>query len=1113
MTPGVNDGPRNTGTLPKSNRRNDRNREIINSNQPSVRTIYQTQHSNNLLDFQPVANDRDTGRSTKNSNTRSTSSVASLSYQDFADIVSLSGTRQYNYTGEDCIQWQEMAQSVDLRAQSPPHQQPAKPMNVDKMPDRNQVESRLNQIRDYIRMTSTMMESLSLSSDPRAHTQHDKLAIMVEDLRDSERKLSKLLEEYRPIEENGDGADGEESLESQLRKKMEASQRKLAELQEHQANLVGMQQQVRERLQEARQTQQALLLQENNQATTGSSTPAYDAVNSQRQLANDAQVLESETLALRGKLAALQNKKKQMDLLVAELQNVEMSDRASSSSGGSRKPKQDKAVELETLKQQLAHLKNLMAEATRARDGYNAINEPEVDSSLNTGCCNENGETVEDEADAALSSCNSFDHNSEADDTYAKYSNSKERLTVEQIQAVTREMKEQQVLLQAARAELQLLKNSTLTPTQNGPSLLSHSSTPSASVAGVYPADKNSSNNNNNNNNNNSNTNHNNMNGEISQSKKRQLEELVRKEQTLTSNINRDVTPADWSSRRGSNSQYSHTSTPANIWPNSNAIGQVNQQNGGDILAPDNLLDIGPPVTAVDSFGNNWWNVPAPPINPQQHVGTGSVEYYRQLLMSSQAQQLQMMNTTMQQCCQLLWAQQRELQLMTSSITQIQQHLQLNQNQSQPPRVSNETRENYSNLSRSTHHLGNVLDAALPPSSSLPNLVSLPTPSSAPSHNSIVTSANSYHHQHQHQHHNHQQLNNQVPPGNRANNYWDNFRSYSRQNLLSGNSKSVTDSLAGTSGNSNTSTNTVAAVHASHVRDKRNREHGVDNISLHSLSSTEAQYSLNLQLSSNLQTQDRETPARNYNSYNDVTTQPVDNFWEDTNSSFRSMPDSNDDNYLLRHISSEIRDILSSLVASNRTRPDYLVIILREIKAISNDDRLRPKLLRSLRALQDTQSTDNPLNETTDQTASESCQSSDEDSDVGAGANAGAQARPLLNSNNDHQSSLLNEFLMPTHAAGQVPHAQNMPGLLVDHFDFEQAAAQLNEINTFPPSILAPGYNEDLAEADQSRPEASNNQQNSPEDESVEIPETGDMHLANLNIVTLEADREIANLI
>ncbi|XP_050342182.1 putative mediator of RNA polymerase II transcription subunit 26 isoform X4 [Nymphalis io] len=40
-------------------------------------------------------------------------------------------------------------------------------------------------------------------------------------------------------------------------------------------------------------------------------------------------------------------------------------------------------------------------------------------------------------------------------------------------------------------------------------------------------------------------------------------------------------------------------------------------------------------------------------------------------------------------------------------------------------------------------------------------------------------------------------LNNQVPPGNRANNYWDNFRSYSRQNLLSANSKSNAETQAG----------------------------------------------------------------------------------------------------------------------------------------------------------------------------------------------------------------------------------------------------------------------------------------------------------------------------
>lgn len=144
-----------------------------------------------------------------------------------------------------------------------------------------------------------------------------------------------------------------------------------------------------------------------------------------------------------------------------------------------------------------------------------------------------------------------------------------------------------------------------------------------------------------------------------------------------------------------------------------------------------------------------------------------SVEYYRQLLLNSQAQQLQMMGTTVQQCCQLLWAQQRELQSMRAAISQLQSQMR-SQNEV-PQRVNNaENQEEYSNLSRSVHNLGDTLDATLPPSSSLPNLVSLPNTSTALSQTSIVTSNS---HQQQQQ-----QLNNQVPPGNRANNYWDNFR-------------------------------------------------------------------------------------------------------------------------------------------------------------------------------------------------------------------------------------------------------------------------------------------------------------------------------------------------
>lgn len=52
MSPGVNDGPRNTGTVPKSNRRSDRNRERSTVNQHlgnhSTHHGY-PQHSNNLV--------------------------------------------------------------------------------------------------------------------------------------------------------------------------------------------------------------------------------------------------------------------------------------------------------------------------------------------------------------------------------------------------------------------------------------------------------------------------------------------------------------------------------------------------------------------------------------------------------------------------------------------------------------------------------------------------------------------------------------------------------------------------------------------------------------------------------------------------------------------------------------------------------------------------------------------------------------------------------------------------------------------------------------------------------------------------------------------------------
>ncbi|CAG2056613.1 unnamed protein product, partial [Timema podura] len=60
-------------------------------------------------------------------------------------------------------------------------------------PDRNQVASRLNQIREYIKQTSSLMDTLKNSGNPRHVSQYAKLAKMVVDLQDSEVKLQQLL--------------------------------------------------------------------------------------------------------------------------------------------------------------------------------------------------------------------------------------------------------------------------------------------------------------------------------------------------------------------------------------------------------------------------------------------------------------------------------------------------------------------------------------------------------------------------------------------------------------------------------------------------------------------------------------------------------------------------------------------------------------------------------------------------------------------------------------------------------------------------------------------------------------------------------------------------------
>ncbi|EZA52085.1 hypothetical protein DMN91_012046 [Ooceraea biroi] len=1062
MSPGINDGgPRNTGTLPKSNRRNDRNRERSAVNQQIAnRAVYhsQPQHFNNLfqLDWQPAVSERErereprASRAAKDSNTRSASTLLSSSYftyQDLSDFASQSSARQYNHSSEECIPWPKMVPPTDPRTQSPPRlQQGTKPSNVNKMPDRNQVETRLNQIRDYIRVTATMMDTLSQSSNPRAQAQSEKLGRMVEDLHDSETKLAKLLEQYHGIsDENGENGRedvderGDGSREMQLRRNMEDYQNKLAQLQEHQASLAGMQVRVRERLNEARQAQQMLLQEENQNAASAASLSAPANV----------EQLESQTEVLRGKLAQLQTKKKQMDYLVAELQAIEASERGSCSSEGSRNTLKDKAAELEMLKAKLEHIKALVEDGTRIRDPMDSTSEPEQDVDVS----GEGGGAADVEITEDVANI-SFECRSDSDDMgHGKMRNSVP--TLEEIQNVTRELKEQSALLQATRAELHRLKPAATIAHPASTSSFSSSSPPP--LVSLSTSEKKQSNN---------------AGPEVQpmQAKRRQLEDLIKKEAAQPSNVNRDVQALDQHSQRSSGSQASHTSTPANIWPASTAMaaGGSNEPSVDGISTSENLLDIGSQAAAIENAGN-WWACPVPPSAPPAYQGQyGSVEYYRQLLLGSQAQQLQMMSTTIQHCCQLLWTQQRELQSMRAAISQLQlsnqARSQNHHQQHQAPQCTlnnAENQEDYSNLSRSVHNLGDTLDATLPPSSSLPNLVSLPNSSATLSHTPIVTSSNSQQQQQQQQ----QQLNNQVPPGNRANNYWDNFRSYSRQNLLSGNVKTMTDSPAAvvnSACSAHTANTSGSTINSSLMKDKRNREHGAENLPL-PLTGAEAQYSLNLQLSSNLQQQDRENATIRSNIIANEVSQQVGNLWEESHISFRLPSTTNDDNPL-NNLSSEMKEAISSLVAANKRRPDYLIIILREIKAISEDHRLRPQLLRSLRALQDTQTLNNPLNEAPDLTPSESCQSSDEDSYVGA----------MLGFGLENQSSVTELAASSRMDTASSPASSQVP--LIDHLEIS-GTFSLDCASALPSSSNAkPGYNEDLAEADQSRPDSSGTQ-------------------------------------
>lgn len=121
--------------------------------------------------------------------------------------------------------------------------------NVTKYPSKKQIEDKLNQIREYLQITTSLMSTMK-NGDDQDQEENDNLKTMYRDLKDSESKLLNLLELQK--DENPENMENvsnrKNDLDQQTNKEMDM-------LKEQQLSLQYLQQKAESRLHQARQIQ------------------------------------------------------------------------------------------------------------------------------------------------------------------------------------------------------------------------------------------------------------------------------------------------------------------------------------------------------------------------------------------------------------------------------------------------------------------------------------------------------------------------------------------------------------------------------------------------------------------------------------------------------------------------------------------------------------------------------------------------------------------------------------------------------------------------------------------------------------------------------------------
>ncbi|KAK9731483.1 hypothetical protein QE152_g13599 [Popillia japonica] len=248
-----------TGTVPK----------VKYGNNTSVFNQDETNHVSNNLSRD--INRPNTVKHFRNSGKYPSSTHFCFGMDHFVDEQNAISTQHSSIVSSNDLSSQNVGNSISRRNSS---EAVPKCDNITKYPDKKQIEDKLNQIREYLHITSTLMSNMKNSETQCSDSEIEQLKNTHNDLRDSEAKLNAMLVDIDRYDKNvvdetkkfkmlENGFDSTSESVAQLskgflEKKVEHANRQLEMLHEHENLLMSLQLKAENQLREARHAQQSL---------------------------------------------------------------------------------------------------------------------------------------------------------------------------------------------------------------------------------------------------------------------------------------------------------------------------------------------------------------------------------------------------------------------------------------------------------------------------------------------------------------------------------------------------------------------------------------------------------------------------------------------------------------------------------------------------------------------------------------------------------------------------------------------------------------------------------------------------------------------------------------